>query len=83
MKKNETIKDIRYDAGSRIATVEQVVTKADDYAEVGNLYFRLSDLYRRLEADIDEGERTALEKDLTAVRLELDKYLGYLEGYDE
>lgn len=83
MKKNETIKDIRYDAGSRIATVEQVVTKADDYAEVGNLYFRLSDLYRRLETDIDEGERAALEKDLAAVRLELDKYLGYLEGYDE
>lgn len=83
MKKNETIKDIRYDAGSRIATVEQVVTKADDYAEVGNLYFRLSDLYRRLEADIDEGELAALEKDMATVRLELEKYLGYLEGYDE
>lgn len=81
MKKNETIKNIAYEGGNRIATVEQVVTKADDYAEVGNLYYRMADLYRRMDMDISDEERAAVEKDMKLVREELDKYLGYLEGY--
>ena len=34
----ETIKSVNYSNGSRIATIEQVISRADDCAEIGNLY---------------------------------------------
>lgn len=83
-KANETVTNVVYANGVRVATLEQVNTRADDCAAVGALYYRLSDIYRRLETDgIDETERTALETDLAQVKAELSVALGYLEGYGE
>ena len=44
----ETVKNVAYGNGTRISTVERVVTRADDAEQLGNLYFRLSGVYRQL-----------------------------------
>lgn len=79
----ETVKSVTYAAGRRVATVEQVVSRAEDCEEMGNLYFRLSDLYRRLEdfGDGAESERTAILDDISAVREKIKEFDGYLKGY--
>lgn len=79
---NETIKNVTYNRGTRVATVEQVISRADDCAHVGELYFRMSDIYRRLDMEISDEERTALETDLVTLNEELTTYLDYLNGYD-
>lgn len=79
----ETTKNVTYTNGSRVATIEQVISRADDCAHIGQLYYRLSDIYRRLEMEIPDTERVALEKDLKTVKSEIETYVGYLEGYDE
>lgn len=77
----ETIKDISYQNGRRVAMVEQVISRADDCAKMGELYFRMSDLYRRMEDDITEEERAAIAEDLKSIKAEMAVYTGYLEGY--
>lgn len=88
MKIAETVKNVTYTNGTRIATVEQTVSRADDAEKLGNLYFRLSDIYRRLDDEgIAESERLALKldlgKDLGKVEEEIKEYIGYLEGYGD
>ncbi len=79
----ETTKNVTYANGSRVATIEQVITRADDYAKMGELYFRLADLWRRLEDDkTTEEERVYLEKDLEKVQAELAVQEGYVAGYN-
>ena len=80
----ETVKNVTYSGGSRIATVEQTCTRADDAEKLGNLYFRLSDLYRRIDANPapSENELTALNKDLEVVLADIETYKGYLAGYE-
>lgn len=81
----ETTKKVEFAGHQRTATVERVITRADDCAHIGELFFRLSDIYRRL--DMAEGvsdiERTELLKELGAVTAEIDEYRGYLGGYAE
>lgn len=36
----ETVKNVAYENGTRISTVERVVTRADDAEQLGNLYRR-------------------------------------------
>ena len=82
MATSETTKGVVYNAGRRVATIERVCTRSDDCADVGRLYYRLSDIYRRLEGEISEGEREALEADLAQVNSELRTALSYLDGYE-
>lgn len=82
MKITETVKTVTYEKGTRISTVERVITRADDAEQLGNLYFRLSDIYRRLDNCTDETECTALEADKAAILAEIETYAGYLNGYE-
>lgn len=80
----ETIKAITYEKGSRVAVIEQKISRADDCEELGNLYFRLSDIYRRLDMEgIAESEREALLSDRADLTAKIMEYRGYLEGYAE
>lgn len=84
MRPVETIKNVAYGKGVRVSTVERVVTFADDCEELGNLYFRLSDIARRLDAEgIGEAERENLTADRKEILVKIAEYRGYLEGYDE
>lgn len=84
MRPVETIKNVAYGKGVRVSTVERVVTRADDCEEIGNLYFRLSDIYRRLDMEgITEAERETLMSDRADLIAKITEYHGYLEGYDE
>ncbi|MBQ7982260.1 MAG: hypothetical protein IJ302_01720 [Clostridia bacterium] len=82
MKTTETVKTVTYENGTRISTVERVVTRADDCEQLGNLYFRLSDIYRRLDACGTDAERAALEADKAVILTEIETYVGYLNGYE-
>ena len=80
MRPVETIKNVAYGKGVRVSTVD----RADDCEEIGNLYFRLSDIYRRLETEgITEAERETLMSDRADLTAKIMEYRGYLEGYDE
>jgi hypothetical protein len=78
----ETIKAITYEKSSRVAVIEQKISRADDCEELGNLYFRLCDIYRRLEKIDDTAERDALEADRVKIAAEIERYRGYLDGYE-
>ena len=77
----ETIKNISYENGARVATVEQVIRRADDSAKIGELYFRMSDLYRRSDEEITDEEREVIEKELAEVKAQIAVYTEYLNGY--
>ena len=79
----ETVKTVAYENGTRISTVERVVTRADDAEQLGNLYFRLSGVYRQLENCTDAAERDALETDRSKIAAQITEYLGYLNGYED
>lgn len=84
MKITETVKTVTYEKGTRISTVERVITRADDAEQLGNLYFRLSDIYRRLDDEgIADSEKLTLKLDLGKVEEEIKEYIGYLEGYGD
>ncbi len=78
----ETIRTVTYENGSRVAVIEQKISRADDCEELGNLYFRLCDIYRRLEEAEDAAERDALEADRVKITAEIERYRGYLDGYE-
>lgn len=80
-KKNETVKGVSYSGSQRVAVVEQKVSRADDAAHLGELYFRMSDFYRRLDMEIPEDERVLILADLAEVEAEIEEYCGYLNGY--
>lgn len=80
-KKNEVVKDVSYSGGQRVAVVEQKVSRADDAAYLGGLYYRMSDFYRRLDMEIPEEERALILADLAEVEAEIEEYRGYLDGY--
>ncbi len=80
-KKNETVKGVSYNGGQRVAVVEQKVSRADDVAHLGELYFRMSDFYRRLDMEISDEERKLILADLAEVAAEIEEYRGYLDGY--
>ena len=77
----ETIKNISYENGARVATVEQVISRADDSAKLGDLYYRMSDLYRRADGEITDEEREVIEKELAEVKAQIAVYTEYLNGY--
>lgn len=77
----ETIKNISYENGARVATVEQVIRRADDSAKLGDLYYRMSDLYRRADGEINDDERVLIEKELAEVKEQIAVYTEYLNGY--
>ena len=79
----ETIKSVNYENGARVAVVEQIISRADDCAEIGNLYYRLSDYYRRLEQDITDEEKEMIRRDIENVKEQIIVYSGYLDGYGE
>ena len=79
----ETVKNVAYENGTRISTVERVVTRADDAEQLGNLYFRLSGVYRQLESCTDAAEHDALEADKAVILTEIGTYVGYLNGYED
>ena len=79
----ETVKNVAYGNGTRISTVERVVTRADDAEQLGNLYFRLSGVYRQLENCTDAAEHDALEADKAVILAEIGTYVGYLNGYED
>lgn len=79
----ESIKDITYKNGARVTTVEKVITKADDCAEIGNLYYRLSDLYHRSNADITDEERAVIEKETAEIKAKIVEFAKYLDGYEK
>lgn len=77
----ETIKKVSYENGTRVAMLEQVISRADDCSKIGELYFRMSDLYRRAEEEITEEERNMIEKELAEVKAQILVYTEYLNGY--
>lgn len=77
----ETIKNISYENGARVTTVEQVISRADDSAKLGDLYYRMSDLYRRADGEINDDERVLIEKELAEVKEQIAVYTEYLNGY--
>lgn len=77
----ETTKNVTYSGSNRIATIEQTITRADDCEKLGSLYYRLSDMYRRLGQEIPADERTALEADRVKILSEIETYTEYLNGY--
>jgi len=79
----EMVKNVSYSGGNRTAVVEKVVSRADDAAYLGNLYYRLSDFYRRLEMEITDEERALIQRDLADVLAEITEYRGYLDGYTD
>lgn len=79
----ETVKTVAYENGARISTIERVATRADDAEQLGNLYFRLSGVYRQLENCTDAAERDALEADKAVILAEIGTYVGYLNGYED
>ena len=64
-----------------MATVEQVISRADDSAKLGDLYYRMSDLYRRADGEINDDERVLIEKELAEVKEQIAVYTEYLNGY--
>lgn len=82
MKITETVKAVTYSDGKRIATVERTASRADDAEKLGDLYFRLSDVYRRKQDCTDENELAALEADRAKISAEIAEYTGYLDGYE-
>lgn len=82
MNTSTEVKSVEYKNRMRIATLTQTVSRADDCEELGNLYFRLSDIYRRLEAEEGADMQTALLADRDAVLLQIQTFTGYLAGYD-
>ena len=84
MRPVESVKNVAYGKGVRVATVERTVTFADDCEELGNLYFRLSDISRRLETEgIEEAEKKNLAADRKEILAKIAEYRGYLDGYTE
>lgn len=82
MKITEKVKNVSYENGTRVATVEKIVSPSYDAEHLGSLYFRLSDIYRRLDNEnISEDEKTAIKADLTEVKAEIREYTEYLSGY--
>lgn len=79
----ETVKRVTYENGARVTTVEQVISRSDDCAKLGDLYYRMSDYYHRLDGEISDEERAAIEKDLVDVKAQIEVYSGYLDGYSE
>lgn len=82
MSTSTEVKSVTYVNGRRIATLEETVTRADDCEELGNLYFRLSDIYRRLETETSSDMQSALASDRDTIKTKISAYTGYLAGYD-
>lgn len=82
MKITETVKAVTYSGGKRVATVERTASRADDAEKLGDLYFRLSDVYRRKQDCTDENELAALDADRAKISAEIAEYTGYLNGYE-
>ncbi len=84
MPNNETVKNVTYAGTTRVATVERTVTRSEDLEQLGNLYFRLSDIYRRIDAAVKPGtdELVALNADKARIQSEIETYKGYLAGYE-
>ena len=74
---------IDYLTGVMCAILDRVVTRADDAEQLGNLYFRLSGVYRQLENCTDAAEHDALEADKAVILAEIGTYVGYLNGYED
>jgi len=83
MNTNETVKNVVYENDTRISTVERVNTRADDAQQIGNLYFQLADVYRRIENCETAVDRAALEADKESILADIDTYIRYLMGYEK
>ncbi|MGN1410284.1 MAG: hypothetical protein ACI4XJ_08915 [Eubacteriales bacterium] len=82
MNTNTEVKSVEYKNSKRVATLTQTVSRADDCEELGNLYFRLSDIYRRLDMETDTDIQTALLSDRDAIITQINTFTEYLAGYD-
>ena len=78
----DTVKTVTYTNGKRVTTIERTVSRADDAEKLGELYYRLSDIYRRKQDSADEDELAALETDRSKIAAQITEYLGYLNGYE-
>ena len=79
----DTVKTVTYTNGKRVATIERTVSRADDAEKLGELYYRLSDIYRRKQDSTNADELTALETDRSKIAAQITEYLGYLNGYED
>lgn len=82
MNTNTQVISVEYKNSKRVATLAQTVSRSDDCEELGNLYFRLSDIYRRLDTETDTDAQTALLSDRDAIITQINTFTEYLSGYD-
>ena len=84
MKIKETVKSVEYNGVSRIATVEQTISRTNDCEYIGNLYFRMADAYRVIDnQERTDAEKTQARTNLATLQAELEEYLVYLSGYTD
>lgn len=82
MKPQETVTNVTYQNGKRVSTVTRTETRSDDAEMLGNYYYRLADIYRRLDIETDETALTALNADKNTILGQIEIYKTYLAGYD-
>lgn len=80
---NENVANVKYENGMRVSTIIRTETRAEDAESLGNCYFRLADVYRRLEAETDDVVLASLEADKVILLSQIETYKSYLSGYDE
>lgn len=84
MKIKETVKSVEYNGVSRVATVEQTISRTNDCEYIGNLYFRMADAYRVIDnQERTDAEKTQARTNLANLQAELEEYLVYLSGYTD
>ena len=84
MKIKETVKSVEYSGVNRVATIEHTISRKNDCEHIGNLYFRIADIYRIIDAaDTTEEDRALARTNLATLQAELEEYLVYLSGYTD
>lgn len=78
----DTVKSVTYSDNKRIATIERTVSRADDAETLGNLYFRMSDLYRRQSVITDSNDLQNIANEITEVCTSIEEYTTYLANYE-
>ena len=79
----DTVKSVTYVSGVRVAAIERTVTIADDAEQLGNLYYRLADVCRRIGNTADPDELAALRSDKAVIESGITEYAAYIAGYGE
>lgn len=77
-----TTKAVTWKNGKRVETIEQALSKFEDFAKMGDLYYRLADFWRMMEReDAPEEDKVLWRKEIAALEEQIQTQGEYLAGY--